>query len=216
MKLQFSNVFRQIYEDYLESHREVIEHLHDMYENDEQFQQIYRDFEQQKICYIPIGLLVLKPLHRLLHYQLILERKCKQRRNNEVYSLIIFDFPFPDLLDHYTSDHIDRTDCQGTLVMLSRTTEKIKEQLTDSENFILLCELQRDINGFDKLVQMDRLLIRQGCLLKHSKRGLQQRMFFLVSYQKSFDGIFNFKFFFFLLVLRCFTVWLQITSNTSI
>lgn len=65
--------------------------------------------------------------------------------------------------------------------MLSRTTEKIKEELPESENFILLCELQRDISGFDKLVQADRLLIRQGCLLKHSKRGLQQRMFFLVS-----------------------------------
>lgn len=64
----------QIYEDYLESHREVIEHLHDLYENDDGFQQIYKDFEQQKICYIPIGMLVLKPLHRLLHYQLILER----------------------------------------------------------------------------------------------------------------------------------------------
>lgn len=148
-----------IYEDYLESHREVIEHLHDLYENDERFQQIYRDFEQQKICYVPIGMLVLKPLHRLLHYQLILEH----------------------LLDHYGPDHNDRTECEGTLMMLSRTTEKIKEQLTDSENFILLCELQRDINGFDKLVQMDRLLIRQGCLLKHSKRGLQQRMFFLFS-----------------------------------
>lgn len=48
-------------------------------------------------------------------------------------------------------------------------------------NFIQLCELQRDINGFDKLVQSQRKLIRQGCLLKHSKRGLQQRMFFLFS-----------------------------------
>lgn len=66
----------QIYEDYLESHREVIERLHDLFENDDRFQQIHRDFEQQKICYIPLGILVLKPLHRLLHYQLVLERKC--------------------------------------------------------------------------------------------------------------------------------------------
>lgn len=44
-----------------------------------------------------------------------------------------------------------------------------------------LCELQRDISGFDTLVQQNRKLIRQGCLLKHSKRGLQQRMFFLFS-----------------------------------
>lgn len=75
---------------------------------------------------------------------------------------------------------MDRTDCQGTLVMLGRTTDVIRQQLINAENFVLLCELQRDLSGFDELVQKDRRLIRQGCLLKHSKRGLQQRMFFLV------------------------------------
>lgn len=64
-----------VYEEYLENHREFLERLHELYENDEIFQQIYKEFEQQKICYIPIGSLVLKPLHRLLHYQIILESK---------------------------------------------------------------------------------------------------------------------------------------------
>lgn len=84
------------------------------------------------------------------------------------------------MLEHYVEDHMDRTDCQGTLVMLGRTTDVIRQQLINAENFVLLCELQRDLSGFDELVQKDRRLIRQGCLLKHSKRGLQQRMFFLV------------------------------------
>lgn len=65
--------------------------------------------------------------------------------------------------------------------MLGRTTDVIKQKLPKAENFELLCELQHDLSGFDNLVQKDRRLIRQGCLLKHSKRGLQQRMFFLVS-----------------------------------
>lgn len=64
--------------------------------------------------------------------------------------------------------------------MLSRATHEVKKSLPATENFGLLCELQRDLNGFDRLVQSDRQLIRQGCLLKHSRRGLQQRMFFLV------------------------------------
>lgn len=85
------------------------------------------------------------------------------------------------LLDHYTEKHNDRTDCQGALVMLSRINDVVRKVLPDSENYQLLCELQRDLDGFDCLVQNDRKLIRQGCLLKHSKRGLQQRMFFLVS-----------------------------------
>lgn len=64
--------------------------------------------------------------------------------------------------------------------MLSRTTDVVRLHLADTENFQLLCELQRDLGGFNSLVQNNRQFIRQGCLLKHSKRGLQQRMFFLV------------------------------------
>lgn len=146
-----------IYEEYLECHMEVLQRMNDLYENDERFQTIYREFEQQKICYLPISYFVLKPLYRLLHYETILNL----------------------LLEHYGDDHFDKTDCQGTLVMLSRTTEVVKAALIDSENFVLLCEIQRDLNGFDTLIQNDRKLIRKGCLLKHSKRGLQQRMFFL-------------------------------------
>uniref|UniRef100_A0A336MRQ7 CSON005388 protein n=2 Tax=Culicoides sonorensis TaxID=179676 RepID=A0A336MRQ7_CULSO len=146
-----------VYEEYIEVHMEILQRLNDLYENDERFQTIYREFEQQKICYLPICYFILKPLYRLLHYQKILEL----------------------LLEHYTEDHFDRTDCQGTLVMLSRTTDVVRGLIADSENFVLLCEIQRDLNGFDTLIQSDRKLVRQGCLLKHSKRGLQQRMFFL-------------------------------------
>jgi FERM, RhoGEF and pleckstrin domain protein 2 len=82
-------------------------------------------------------------------------------------------------LEHYTDENEDKTDVQGSLVMLSRTNELIREHIVETENFVLLCEIQRDLNGFESLVQDERKLIRQGCLLKHSRRGLQQRMFFL-------------------------------------
>lgn len=71
--------------------------------------------------------------------------------------------------------------------MLSRTTEVIRQRLPESENFQLLCELQRDLGGFTSLVQNERYFVREGCLLKHSKRGLQQRMFFLVSLYLDFS-----------------------------
>lgn len=83
------------------------------------------------------------------------------------------------LLEHYSDENTDKTDVQGALLMLSRTNERIRDGIAESENFVLLCEIQRDLSGFDSLVQDDRKLIRQGCLLKHSRRGLQQRMFFL-------------------------------------
>ncbi|XP_037950420.1 FERM, ARHGEF and pleckstrin domain-containing protein 1 isoform X2 [Teleopsis dalmanni] len=148
-----------IYDEYVQTHIDILHCLNEMFETDNRFQQIYKDFEQQKICYLPLGELLLKPLHRMLHYQLLLERLC----------------------DFYTEEHTDYDDCQAVYHILIRTTKHIREQLPESENFVQLCELQRDITGFDKLVQNQRRLIRQGCLLKHSKRGLQQRMFFLFS-----------------------------------
>lgn len=147
-----------IYDEYVQTHLDILHCMNDMYESDNRFQQIYKEFEQQKICYLPIGELLLKPLNRLLHYQLLLERLC----------------------DYYAEEHIDYGDCQAVYHLLIRSTKQIRIQLADSANFVELCELQRDIS-FEQLVQPHRRLIRQGCLLKHSKRGLQQRMFFLFS-----------------------------------
>lgn len=84
-------------------------------------------------------------------------------------------------MEFYEDEHIDKTDCFGTLTILSRTTKVIMDVLPETENYVQLCELQRDLSGFDSLVNNERNFIRQGCLLKHSKRGLQQKIFFLVS-----------------------------------
>lgn len=59
--------------------------------------------------------------------------------------------------------------------------EPVKETIKVSENLAILCELQRDITGYENLVQEGRRFIRHGSLLKHSRKGYQQRMFFLVS-----------------------------------
>lgn len=64
-----------VYDEYVQSHIEILHCMNEMFETDERFQQIYKDFEQQKLCYLPLGELLLKPLNRILHYQLILERE---------------------------------------------------------------------------------------------------------------------------------------------
>ena len=65
-------------------------------------------------------------------------------------------------MEYYPEDHPSRADCQGALVMLSRSTENIRKSLTESENFQLLCELQRDFGGIVLLVNNNRTFIRQG------------------------------------------------------
>ena len=49
------------------------------------------------------------------------------------------------------------------------------------ENFVKLAELQRDLGGYEHLLHTDREFLREGCLQKLSRKGYQQRMFFLVS-----------------------------------
>ena len=55
-----------------------------------------RDFELQKVCYVPLNVFILRPLHRLSHYKQILERLCK----------------------HYPATHVDFRDCRGTTLRL--------------------------------------------------------------------------------------------------
>ena len=43
-----------------------------------------------------------------------------------------------------------------------------------------LMELQRDLLGYENLVSSSREVVREGCLQKLSRKGYQQRMFFLV------------------------------------
>ncbi|PSN29677.1 FERM, RhoGEF and pleckstrin domain-containing protein 2 [Blattella germanica] len=130
-----------LYEKYLAKHLIVLEKLDSAFRLNNKFEQLYRDFEMQKVCYLPLTAFILKPLQRLLHYENLLDTKTK----------------------------------------LMETSRNVPNVLQRSENFVALCELQRDLNGFDNLVQPDREFIRQGCLLKHSRKGYQQRMFFLFS-----------------------------------
>ncbi|CAL8344811.1 unnamed protein product [Boreogadus saida] len=64
-------------------------------------QDVCRDFELQKVCYVPLNVFLLRPLHRLTHYKQILERFCK----------------------HYPPTHGDFRDCRDAL-SLSPTPPK--------------------------------------------------------------------------------------------
>ncbi|XP_069009995.1 FERM, ARHGEF and pleckstrin domain-containing protein 1 isoform X2 [Embiotoca jacksoni] len=116
-----------------------------------------RDFELQKVCYIPLNVFILRPLHRLNHYQQILERLCK----------------------HYAATHVDFRDCRAALADVSEVVEQLQGSLVKMENFQKLLELKKDLIGVDNLIAPGREFIRLGCLSKLSGKGLQQRMFFL-------------------------------------
>ncbi|MXQ98291.1 hypothetical protein E5288_WYG018454 [Bos mutus] len=122
-----------------------------------------RDFELQKVCYLPLNAFLLKPLQRLRHYRLLLRRLCA---------------PVPGHPDPHGQDHADLRDA---LQAITEVTSMLQHSLVQLENLQKLTELQRDLVGIESLVAPGRELIREGCLHKLSRKGLQQRMFFLFS-----------------------------------
>lgn len=149
----------ELYDLYLEKLPRVLERLQGSYRHSPQFEQLCREFEQQKECYLPLALFLIRPAHRLLHYCHLLQR----------------------LLESYDSNHADSASCSDILQRLRKATSMHKETVNRLENFVMLMELQRDIIGLDNLIQPGREFIREGCLQKLSRKGYQQRMFFLFS-----------------------------------
>ncbi|KAL1268289.1 hypothetical protein QQF64_033652 [Cirrhinus molitorella] len=118
---------------------------------------VCREFELQKVCYIPLNVFLLSPLHRLLHYRQILDRLCK----------------------HYDPTHTDYSNCRAALDDVCELEAALHPGLEEIENYQKLLELQKDLIGVEDLALTGRQLIRLGCLSKLSGKGLQQRMFFL-------------------------------------
>uniref|UniRef100_A0A7N6AF12 FERM, ARHGEF and pleckstrin domain-containing protein 1 n=1 Tax=Anabas testudineus TaxID=64144 RepID=A0A7N6AF12_ANATE len=140
---------------HLQKHSECLVEL----ETSRKVETLCREFEQQRVCYLPFNIFLLRPLHRLLHYKLILERLCK----------------------HYPPTHDDFRDCRAALADISEMVLQLQGTMMKMENFQKLLELKKDLTGIDNLVIPGREFIRLGCLSKLSGKGLQQRMFFLFS-----------------------------------
>lgn len=144
---------------YLQKHDEVLTELEKATKRLKKLETVYKEFELQKVCYLPLNTFLLKPIQRLMHYKLILERLCK----------------------HYSPEHPDYQDCKEALKEVAEIATQLQSSLIRLENFQKLTELQRDLIGIESLTTPGREFIREGCLYKLTKKGLQQRMFFLFS-----------------------------------
>ncbi|XP_072332200.1 LOW QUALITY PROTEIN: FERM, ARHGEF and pleckstrin domain-containing protein 1-like [Scyliorhinus torazame] len=144
---------------HLQKHSEILTELEKAIRNSRRLEAVCREFEQQKVCYLPLNIFFLRPLHRLMHYKQILERLCK----------------------HYPPTHVDFRDSRAALAEVAEMVAQLHGTMIKMENFQKLVELKRDLIGIENLVIPGREFIRQGCLSKLSAKGLQQRMFFLFS-----------------------------------
>ncbi|XP_063093033.1 FERM, ARHGEF and pleckstrin domain-containing protein 2 isoform X2 [Cavia porcellus] len=144
---------------YFQRHDEVLTELEKATKCCKKLEAVYKEFELQKVCYLPLNTFLLKPIQRLVHYRLLLGRLCR----------------------HYAPGHRDYADCCDALKAITGVTATLQHSLIRLENLQKLTELQRDLVGVENLIAPGREFIREGCLHKLTKKGLQQRMFFLFS-----------------------------------
>ena len=75
----FDVLLMEHYLKYLDAHARILQLLEDALDPENGahagFRQLFTEFEAQKVCYLPVTTLLLKPLHRVLHYELLLERE---------------------------------------------------------------------------------------------------------------------------------------------
>ncbi|XP_004858688.1 FERM, RhoGEF and pleckstrin domain-containing protein 1 isoform X2 [Heterocephalus glaber] len=142
---------------HLWKHSEALEALENAIKGSRRLEHFCRDFEQQKVCYLPLNTFLLRPLHRLMHYKQVLERLCK----------------------HHPPSHADFRDCRAALAEITEMVAQLHGTMIKMENCQKLHELKKDLIGIDNLVTPGREFIRLGSLSKLSGKGLQQRMFFL-------------------------------------
>uniref|UniRef100_A0A8D2CTS0 FERM, ARHGEF and pleckstrin domain-containing protein 2 n=1 Tax=Sciurus vulgaris TaxID=55149 RepID=A0A8D2CTS0_SCIVU len=144
---------------YFQRHDEVLTELDKATKHCRKLELLYKEFELQKVCYLPLNAFLLKPTQRLMHYRLLLSRLCQ----------------------HQSPGHRDHADCHDALEAITEVTTMLQHSLIRLENLQKLMELQQDLLGVDSLVAPGREFIREGCLHKLTRKGLQQRMFFLFS-----------------------------------
>ncbi|XP_016047565.1 FERM, ARHGEF and pleckstrin domain-containing protein 2 isoform X2 [Erinaceus europaeus] len=140
--------------EHLQRHGEVLAQLEEATRHCGKLEVVRRDFELQRVCHLPLSAFLLKPLQRPGHYRRLLSRLCR-------------------LHGH--------TDCHDALQAVTEVTTALQPSLSHLENWQRLTELQRELTGVGDLATPGREFIREGCLHTFTRKGLQQRMFFLFS-----------------------------------
>ncbi|XP_028969204.1 FERM, ARHGEF and pleckstrin domain-containing protein 1-like [Galendromus occidentalis] len=152
---EYCDLLVPIYQEYASKLLSLLEAYEEAFNSSASFRCSIESFEMHKSCYVPLTLLFTRPLHRLSHYA----RTCSK------------------LAKCYHANHPDSIHCRNVIQKLKPVITPMNSEAQKTKNRVKLMELERDLKDVDGIRKKQFLL--EGCLLKLSKKGFQQRMFFL-------------------------------------
>ncbi|XP_050955009.1 FYVE, RhoGEF and PH domain-containing protein 6-like [Labeo rohita] len=124
------------------------------------FAKAVREFESEPCCAnLAVKHYMLKPIQRIPQYQLLLTSYLKN-------------------LDEESPDY---KDAEAALTIVKEVANHANEIIRQEDNSQKLYEVQCRLTGNHEIVQPGRVLLKEGILMKLSRKGMQPRMFFLLN-----------------------------------
>nr|KAG5695640.1 hypothetical protein BaRGS_029130 [Batillaria attramentaria] len=151
--------FLKLYSSYIRNFEHATALLDETCKKHQSFFQAVQKFEMSPRCAsLALRHYMLKPIQRIPQYKLLLQ----------------------DYLKHLTDDSPDYKDTIIALNIVSEVADHANESMRHGDNVQKLLEIQRSLIGQFEVIQPGRVLVKQGELMKLSRKEMQPRMFFLV------------------------------------
>ncbi|KAM6216441.1 FYVE, RhoGEF and PH domain-containing protein 6 [Rhynchocyon petersi] len=150
--------YLKMYSTYIKEFDKNIALLDEQCKKNPGFAAVVRDFEMSPRCAnLALKHYLLKPVQRIPQYRLLLT----------------------DYLKNLEEDSGDYRDTQDALAVVIEVANHANDTMKQGDNFQKLMQIQYSLNGHHEIVQPGRVFLKEGTLMKLSRKVMQPRMFFL-------------------------------------
>ncbi|XP_061249072.1 FYVE, RhoGEF and PH domain-containing protein 6-like [Bos javanicus] len=150
--------YLKMYSTYIKEFDKNIALLDEQCKKNPGFAAVVREFEMSPRCAnLALKHYLLKPVQRIPQYRLLLT----------------------DYLKNLLEDSGDYRDTQDALAVVIEVANHANDTMKQGDNFQKLMQIQYSLNGHHEIVQPGRVFLKEGILMKLSRKVMQPRMFFL-------------------------------------
>ncbi|XP_030070824.1 FYVE, RhoGEF and PH domain-containing protein 6 [Microcaecilia unicolor] len=150
--------YLKMYSTYIWEFEKSVALLDEQCKKNPGFAAVVREFEMSPRCAsLALKHYLLKPVQRIPQYRLLLT----------------------DYLKNLSEESSDYKDTQVALAVVIEVANHANDIMKQGDNFQKLMQIQYSLNGHHEIVQPGRVFLKEGTLMKLSRKVMQPRMFFL-------------------------------------
>ncbi|KAG7472459.1 hypothetical protein MATL_G00108960 [Megalops atlanticus] len=105
----------------------------------------------------------------------------KQQLLQVIVRVLQYRMLLTDYLNNLSPDSAEYEDTQAALAMVSEVADQANDSLRDGENLLRLVHIEYSVRGQRDLLQPGRVFVKEGTLMKVSRKSRQPRHLFLMN-----------------------------------